>query len=192
MGFPPAPARWTPAPPTPHLRPWPFHGLHSLLFEGGRPYPWLLCCALHVDTHQERRNGEPLERDHPKGKGTPHALVGLRWGAEDPAFFGGIPGSRPRVHCPCPHLHCPAKPPCGASAPVHEAGRETGPRIHPGEVCPWGAGEEGVSPSGGGGCNASWLQEGARTQSFGPLIQTADSFEKTLMLGKIDGRKRRG
>ena len=27
---------------------------------------------------------------------------------------------------------------------------------------------------------------------FGHLIRRADSFEKTLMLGKIDGRRRRG
>ena len=31
-----------------------------------------------------------------------------------------------------------------------------------------------------------------KLQYFGPLIQRADSFEKTLMLGKIEGRKRRG
>ena len=29
-------------------------------------------------------------------------------------------------------------------------------------------------------------------QSFGHLIRRADSFEKTLMLGKIEGRRRRG
>ena len=29
-------------------------------------------------------------------------------------------------------------------------------------------------------------------QSFGHLMQRADSFEKTLMLGKIEGRQRRG
>ena len=29
-------------------------------------------------------------------------------------------------------------------------------------------------------------------QYFGHLIRTADSFEKTLMLGKIEGRRRRG
>ena len=29
-------------------------------------------------------------------------------------------------------------------------------------------------------------------QSFGYLMQRADSFEKTLMLGKIEGRRRRG
>ena len=29
-------------------------------------------------------------------------------------------------------------------------------------------------------------------QSFGHLMQRADSFEKTLMLGKIEGRRRRG
>ena len=28
--------------------------------------------------------------------------------------------------------------------------------------------------------------------SFGHLIQRADSFEKTLMLGKIEGERRRG
>ena len=27
---------------------------------------------------------------------------------------------------------------------------------------------------------------------FGPLMQTADSLEKTLMLGRIEGRRRRG
>ena len=31
-----------------------------------------------------------------------------------------------------------------------------------------------------------------KLQYFGPLIQRTDSFEKTLMLGKIEGRKRRG
>ena len=32
----------------------------------------------------------------------------------------------------------------------------------------------------------------AETQFFGHLMQRADSFEKTLMLGKIEGRRRRG
>ena len=31
-----------------------------------------------------------------------------------------------------------------------------------------------------------------RLQYFGHLIWRADSFEKTLMLGKIEGRRRRG
>ena len=31
-----------------------------------------------------------------------------------------------------------------------------------------------------------------KLQYFGHLTQTADSFEKTLMLGKIEGRRRRG
>ena len=31
-----------------------------------------------------------------------------------------------------------------------------------------------------------------KLQYFGHLMQTADSLEKTLMLGKIEGRKRRG
>ena len=43
----------------------------------------------------------------------------------------------------------------------------------------------------------SWVFTGrtdfeAELQYFGHLMQTADSFEKTMMLGKIEGRRRRG
>ena len=31
-----------------------------------------------------------------------------------------------------------------------------------------------------------------KLQDFGHLMQTANSFEKTLMLGKIEGRRKRG
>ena len=31
-----------------------------------------------------------------------------------------------------------------------------------------------------------------KLQYFGPLMQRADSLERTLMLGKIEGRRRRG
>ena len=31
-----------------------------------------------------------------------------------------------------------------------------------------------------------------KLQYFGHLIQRADSFEKTLMLGRVEGRRRRG
>ena len=31
-----------------------------------------------------------------------------------------------------------------------------------------------------------------KLQSFGPLMQRTDSLEKTLILGKIEGRRRRG
>ena len=34
--------------------------------------------------------------------------------------------------------------------------------------------------------------EGLKLQYFGQLMQKADSLEKTLMLGKIEGRRRRG
>ena len=34
--------------------------------------------------------------------------------------------------------------------------------------------------------------EELKLQYFGHLMQTADSLEKTLMLGKIEGRQRRG
>ena len=36
------------------------------------------------------------------------------------------------------------------------------------------------------------LMQKLKLQSFGHLMQRADSLEKTLMLGKIEGRRRRG
>src|SRR5574337_712500 len=41
-------------------------------------------------------------------------------------------------------------------------------------------------------CSLEGLMLKLKLQSFGHLMQTADSFEKTLMLGKIKGRRRRG
>ena len=41
-------------------------------------------------------------------------------------------------------------------------------------------------------CSLEGLKLKLRLQYFGHLIRKADSFEKTLMLGKIEGRKRRG
>ena len=44
--------------------------------------------------------------------------------------------------------------------------------------------------------NPEYLLEGLmlnlKLQYFGHLMQTADSLEKTMMLGKIEGRRRRG
>ena len=42
------------------------------------------------------------------------------------------------------------------------------------------------------GCSLEGLMLKLKLQNFGHLMQRADSFEKTLMLGKIEGRKRRG
>ena len=42
------------------------------------------------------------------------------------------------------------------------------------------------------GCSLEGLMLKLKFQYFGHLMQRADSFEKTLMLGKIEGRKRRG
>ena len=42
------------------------------------------------------------------------------------------------------------------------------------------------------GCSLEGLMLKLKLQSFGHLIWRADSFEKTLMLGKIEGRRRRG
>ena len=42
------------------------------------------------------------------------------------------------------------------------------------------------------GCSLEGLMLELKLQYFGHLIRRADSFEKTLMLGKMEGRKRRG
>ena len=42
------------------------------------------------------------------------------------------------------------------------------------------------------GCSLEGLMLKMKLQSFGPLMRRADSLEKTLMLGKIEGRRRRG
>ena len=42
------------------------------------------------------------------------------------------------------------------------------------------------------GCSLEGLILKLKLQYFGHLMQRADSFEKTLMLGGIEGRRRRG
>ena len=42
------------------------------------------------------------------------------------------------------------------------------------------------------GCSVEGLLLKLKLQYFGHLMQRVDSFEKTLMLGKIEGRRRRG
>ena len=47
---------------------------------------------------------------------------------------------------------------------------------------------KGISP----GCSLEGLMLRLKLQNFGHLMRRADSFEKTLMLRKIEGRRRRG
>ena len=42
------------------------------------------------------------------------------------------------------------------------------------------------------GCSLEGLMLKLKLQYFGHLMQRADSLKKTLMLGKIEGRRRRG
>ena len=42
------------------------------------------------------------------------------------------------------------------------------------------------------GCSLEGLMLKLKLQYFGHLMQSADSFEKTLMMGKIEGGRRRG
>ena len=59
---------------------------------------------------------------------------------------------------------------------------------------PWTAGRSNqsilkeISP----GCSSEGLMLKLKLQYFGHLMRRADSFEETLMLGKIEGRRRRG
>ena len=59
---------------------------------------------------------------------------------------------------------------------------------------PWTAGRsnqsilEEISPK----CSLEGLMLKLKLQYFGHLMRKADSLEKTLMLGKIEGRRRRG
>ena len=47
---------------------------------------------------------------------------------------------------------------------------------------------KGISP----GCSLEGLMLKLKLQYFGHLMRITDSFEKILMLGKIEGRRRRG
>ena len=42
------------------------------------------------------------------------------------------------------------------------------------------------------GCSLEGLMLNLKLQYFGHMMQRADSFEKTLILGNIEGRRRRG
>ena len=42
------------------------------------------------------------------------------------------------------------------------------------------------------GCSLEGLRLKLKLQYFGHMMQRADSFEKTVILGKIEGRRRRG
>ena len=59
---------------------------------------------------------------------------------------------------------------------------------------PWAAGRSNqsilkeISP----GCSLEGLMLKLTLHYFGHLMRRADSFEKTLILGKIEGRRRRG
>ena len=55
---------------------------------------------------------------------------------------------------------------------------------------PWTArrSNQEISP----GCSLEGLMLKLKLQYFGQLMRRVDSLEKTLMLGKIEGRKRRG
>ena len=58
---------------------------------------------------------------------------------------------------------------------------------------PWTAGDPtSLLKEISSGCSLEGLMLKLKLQYFGHLMRRADSFEKTLVLGKIEGRRRRG
>ena len=59
---------------------------------------------------------------------------------------------------------------------------------------PWTArrSNQSILKETGPGCSLEGLMLKLKLQYFGHLMRRADSLEKTLMLGKIEGEKRRG
>ena len=59
---------------------------------------------------------------------------------------------------------------------------------------PWTArrSNQSILKENSAGCSLEGLMLKLKLQYFGHLMQRADSFEKTLMLGEIEGRRRRG
>ena len=57
---------------------------------------------------------------------------------------------------------------------------------------PWTARRSNQSKEISPGCSLEGLMLKLKLQYFGHLMQRADSLEKTLMLGKIEGGRRRG
>ena len=57
---------------------------------------------------------------------------------------------------------------------------------------PWDCKEMSILKEISPECSLEGLMLKLKLQYFGHLMRRADSFEKTLMLGKIEGRRRRG
>ena len=71
---------------------------------------------------------------------------------------------------------------CGVGEDSWESLELQGDPTSPSKRCP------SINP----GCSLEGLMLKLNLQYFGHLIRRADSLEKTLMLGKIEGRRRRG
>ena len=63
---------------------------------------------------------------------------------------------------------------------------------HPHPIYKWIISNQSILKEISPGCSLEGLMLKLKLQYFGHLMQRADSFEKTLMLGKIEGRRRRG
>lgn len=156
----------------PHLRPGAFPMAHTaaLLHEGGWPYPRLLCCALHVDTHPggaelgHHWRGLPQgKRDTPPTRGLEVVRKGPCLLRRHPPFQAQSPLSLP------PPPTAQQSPHVGPQPRRRRLAEKLVPESTLGRSPPGERGRRAVPSRGwGGGCNGLWLQEGARTQPFGP------------------------
>ena len=175
------PSRW-PAPPPSYMR---MGGL--ILGSSAVLCTWTLT--------QERLNWGTNGEGLPEGKRDTPPTCGLEVGRRQPRLLQRHP---PRFQAQSP-LSLPPSPTAQQSPRVGPQPQRMRmleklvPESTLGRPPPGERGRRGAPSWGwgcGGGCDASWLREGARTQSFGPLMRSADSLEKTLILGKIEGRRR--
>lgn len=151
MGFLPASALWMLAAPlTSTLAPsrWPTLP-PSYMRVGGLILGSSAVLCMWTPT-QEGLNWGTTGEGLPQGKRDTPPTRGLEVGRKGPRLLRRHPPFQAQSPLSLPPAPCPAKPPCGSSAPVQEAGGETGPRVHPGEVSPWGAGKKGCPLPGGG------------------------------------------
>ena len=97
---------------------------------------------------------------------------------------------------PCsvvPFSSCPQPHPASGSFPISQLFTWGGPSIRvsaSASVLPMNI--QSILQEISAGCSLEGLMLKLKLQYFGHLMQIADSFEKTLVLGKIEGRRRRG
>ena len=153
-----APSRW-PTPPPSYMR------VGGLILGSSA----VLCTWTPT---QEGLNWGTTGEGLPQGKRDTPPTRGLEVGRKGPRLLRRHPPFQAQSPLSLPPAPLPSKAPVWVLSPSAGGWWRNWSQSPPWGGLPLGSGEEGVSPSRGwgGGCNAFWLQEGTRTQSFGPLM----------------------